>query len=64
VHRVGSHLVGGIAACEVICCVRLGRHAQGESHNDAVALVKTADADAGRAAEALLEALAASTPPT
>ena len=33
----------GIAASDVICCARLGEHAQGESHQDAVSLLKTAD---------------------
>ncbi len=45
---------GGIAACDVICCVRLGRRAQGESHNEAVALVKTTDPDAAKHLAALL----------
>jgi hypothetical protein len=29
----------GIAASDVICCARLGQHAQGQDHNEAVALL-------------------------
>jgi len=33
----------GIAAADVLCCVRLGEHAQGENHDEAIALLRTAD---------------------
>src|SRR5258707_6620021 len=33
----------GIAASDVICCARLGQHAQGEKHNKALALLGQAD---------------------
>jgi hypothetical protein len=33
----------GIAASDVICCVRLGVHSSSGSHSDAIALLKTAD---------------------
>ena len=33
----------GIAAADVICCARLGRHAQGDDHQEAVALLSEAD---------------------
>lgn len=33
----------GIAAADVICCVRLGRHHSGEDHQTAVKLLSTAD---------------------
>ncbi len=33
----------GIAAADVICCARLGQHAQGEDHAEAVALLSKAD---------------------
>lgn len=33
----------GIAASDVICCLRLKEHAQGENHGDAVALLGKAD---------------------
>lgn len=33
----------GIAASDVICCARLGQHAQGESHAEALAMLGQAD---------------------
>ncbi len=33
----------GIAAADAICCARLGEHAQGNSHNEAVDLLGEAD---------------------
>ena len=33
----------GIAAADVVCCRRLGEHAQGQDHNDAVSLLARAD---------------------
>jgi hypothetical protein len=33
----------GIAAADVICCARLGQHAQGDDHTEAVALLGKAD---------------------
>lgn len=44
----------GIAAADVICCTRLGEHAQGENHNDGVALLRRADDSAARHLEILL----------
>lgn len=44
----------GIAAADVICCSVLGRHARGEDHAQAVALLQTADRDAARHLNALL----------
>ena len=35
----------GIAAADVICCVRLGEHARGDDHDEAVALLAMADRD-------------------
>ena len=35
----------GIAAADVICCARLGEHAQGESHDEAVGLLGRANKD-------------------
>ncbi len=32
----------GIAAADVICCVRLGRHALGQDHQDAIRLLEDA----------------------
>jgi hypothetical protein len=45
----------GIAAADVICCARLGEYAHGVDHNDAIALLKTADAAAARHLETLLK---------
>ena len=45
----------GIAAADVICCARLGRHAQSESHHEAAALLKTADDGSARHLETLLK---------
>jgi hypothetical protein len=44
----------GIAASDVICCVNLGEHAKGESHSDAVELLKRVDKDAAKQLNALL----------
>lgn len=44
----------GIAASDVICCARLGEHAHGESHNDAIALLATADQEAAKHLKVLL----------
>lgn len=45
----------GIAAADVICCARLGQHAQGESHVEAVSLLRTADSAAARHLDTLLK---------
>jgi hypothetical protein len=34
---------GGVAAADVLCCARLGQHASGNSHTEAVALLRTVD---------------------
>jgi hypothetical protein len=44
----------GIAASDVICCARLGQHASGEDHSDAVALLRKADDAAARHLRVLL----------
>lgn len=44
----------GIAAADVICCARLGQHAQGEDHTAAVALLSKADRASERHLRALL----------
>ena len=33
----------GIAAADVICCTALGKHATGDDHNHAVALLRQVD---------------------
>ena len=40
---VTSLVHAGIAASDVICCARLGKHAQGEDHKDAIRLLGSAD---------------------
>lgn len=44
----------GIAASDVICCINLGHHAKGESHSDAVELLKAVDKDAAKQLNILL----------
>jgi dihydropteroate synthase len=44
----------GIAASDVICCARLGEHAQGDNHTEAVALLKKADSESARHLQVLL----------
>lgn len=41
----------GIAGADVVCCARLGVHALGENHQEAIALLRAAD-------EALVKSLA------
>lgn len=44
----------GIAASDVICCARLGQHAQGDDHSEAVALLGKADSGSAKHLRALL----------
>jgi hypothetical protein len=44
----------GIAASDVICCVRLGMHSSSGIHSDAVTLLKTADRGSERHLSTLL----------
>jgi hypothetical protein len=44
----------GIAAADVICCARLGRHARGDDHSDAVGLLDKADAASSKQLRTLL----------
>jgi len=45
----------GIAAADVICCARLGEHPQGDAHQEAVGLLKKADAESARHLDTLLK---------
>jgi hypothetical protein len=45
----------GIAAADVICCAKRGVHAGGKNHNDAIALLATADEGAARHLRTLLD---------
>lgn len=44
----------GIAASDVICCIRLGVHSNTGNHNEAVALLKQADSGSERHLNTLL----------
>lgn len=44
----------GIAAADVICCARLGRHSTSDNHRDALALLADADPDRERHLQTLL----------
>jgi hypothetical protein len=51
---VTLHVHAGIAAADVICCPRLGMHATGDNHAEAVALLKKAGAASHRHLATLL----------
>jgi hypothetical protein len=45
----------GIGAADVICCARLGEHASGQDHQEAVALLRSADRTIAKHLSVLLE---------
>jgi hypothetical protein len=45
----------GIASADVICCARLGEHAHGQDHHDAIALVERVDKSAAKHLAVLLD---------
>lgn len=51
---VTLYVHAGIAAADVLCCARLGEHAQGQDHGEAVALLAKVDADASKHLRRLL----------
>ena len=51
---VTLYVHAGIAASDVICCARLGLHATGDNHAEAVALLKKAGAGSHRHLATLL----------
>ena len=53
---VSNAVLAGIAAADSICCRRLGRHAAGDDHQQALALVEEAG-EVGREARRHLETL-------
>jgi hypothetical protein len=53
---VSNAVLAGIAAADSICCRRLGLHAAGDNHQQAIALVEEAG-DVGREARRRLETL-------
>jgi hypothetical protein len=44
----------GITASDVICCTRLGIHAQGQDHNEAVTLLSQANSESAKHLRVLL----------
>ena len=44
----------GIAASDVICCTRLGHHASGQDHTEAVRVLETADQSVSGSLDVLL----------
>lgn len=52
---VSLRVNAGIAAADVICCRRLGHHAVGSDHNDAVALLSRVDKTLGNHLRRLLQ---------
>lgn len=44
----------GIAAADVICCTRLGRHALGQDHSQAIELLRSVDVEASKRLGTLL----------
>jgi len=44
----------GIAAADVICCARLGKHALGQDHSQAIELLRSVDSEASKRLAALL----------
>ena len=43
----------GIAATDVLCCIALGEHSQGDDHNEALALLARVRPDGGELAKSL-----------
>jgi hypothetical protein len=61
-NAIVSNLVyAGIAASDAICCVALGEHSQGDSHGEAVALLKKVRPDGPDLAKSLAALLALKT---
>jgi hypothetical protein len=50
---VTRYILAGIAAADVICCRALGRHAQGDNHVQAVALLRSVQPDGPELSNAL-----------
>jgi len=44
----------GIAAADVICCARLGKHALGKDHSQAIELLRSVDAEGSKRLGTLL----------
>lgn len=52
---VSLRVTAGIAAADVICCARLGRHSIGSNHDDAVALLTAIDSSLANHLRRLLQ---------
>jgi hypothetical protein len=52
---VSNCVLAGIAAADVICCARLGEHAVGENHQEAIALLERADRSLAKDLSVLLK---------
>lgn len=48
-------VLGGVAASDVVCCARLAKHSSGESHKEALALLKQAGPELIPALKTLLD---------
>ncbi len=57
---VSNAILSGIASADVICCVRIGEHAAGENHQQAVDLLRRTDLPAARHLDRLLRRKSAS----
>lgn len=51
---VSNAILSGIASADVICCVRVGQHAAGEDHQQAVDLLRRAHEQAAKRLDRLL----------
>ena len=51
---ITPYVHAGIAAADVVCCARLGKHARGESHDDAVRLLSQTSKPAAKSLSILL----------
>jgi hypothetical protein len=53
----GNAVLAGIAASDALTCLRLGRHSQGQAHQEATALLRTIRPDGPRLARDLSSVL-------
>lgn len=53
----GNAVLAAIAAADALCCLRLGRHARGQAHQEATALLKTSRPDGAALAKDLTTVL-------
>lgn len=53
----GNAVLAAIAAADALCCLRLGRHARGQAHQEAAALLRTIRPDGSTLAKNLTTVL-------